>query len=231
MLSTRKRALLVGAGVVAIVATSAGSAIAGSVLLNPVDAAGVIHGCANQDNGQVRVVAADEACRTNEVAFTWNQAGPAGSAGPTGAPGATGPAGPAGPSGADGAQGAAGPTGPTGPQGPAGPQGAAGGLSGYEVVTTTTHAVYVGDQVVCMGNNIFGQCDDYATEPQFRLDAAVAQCPDGKVALFGWTADGAAGAPKLSNGLLVGWQAGTANGNASENAGFTAYAVCADRAS
>ena len=63
------------------------------------------------------------------------------------------------------------------------------------------------------------------------LEEFKAKCPDGKVALFGWTADGAPGAPKLSGGLLVGWQAGTANGNASENAGYTAYAVCADRAS
>lgn len=111
MFGNRKRVLLIGAGVLGLVAASAGSAVAGSVLLNPVDDAGVIHACADTTNGQVRAVAADDNCRTNEVALSWNQTGPAGPAGPAG------PVGPAGPTGATGAQG------PVGPQGPAGPGG------------------------------------------------------------------------------------------------------------
>ncbi len=140
MFRNRRRALLVGAGVVGIIAVSATSAVAGSVLLNPVDDAGVIHACANTTNGQVRAVAPGDICRTNEVALNWNQTGPTGPAGPTGATGAsgpTGPAGPQGPAGADGAQGPTGPIGPAGPQGPAGPAGAA-----YSGTGTGTHQLH-----------------------------------------------------------------------------------------
>ena len=103
MFWNRRRALLVGAGAIGLIAASAGSALAGSALLNPVDNAGVIHACADTTNGQVRAVAAGDTCRTNEVALNWNQTGPAGPAGPTGATGAQGPVGPQGPAGSGGA--------------------------------------------------------------------------------------------------------------------------------
>src|SRR5437764_13029221 len=65
---------------------------------------GVIHACYQKQNGQLRVIDADQgqSCRPSEVALSWNQTGP------TGATGATGPPGPTGPRGA---------TGPTGPKG------------------------------------------------------------------------------------------------------------------
>jgi Collagen triple helix repeat (20 copies) len=132
-----RRAAFVGIGAAAIIAVSAGSAVAGSVLLSPVDDTGVIHACANNGNGQVRIVGADESCKTNETPLTWNQAGPAGAAGP---------AGPAGSTGADGAQGPTGPRGPAGPQGPQGPAGAQGpagpgGATTYTGTGTGTHVI------------------------------------------------------------------------------------------
>jgi hypothetical protein len=73
-------------------------------------------------------------------------------------------------------------------------------------------------------------CTGYHTVYYNRVDPAVATCPTGKVALFGWTADGAVGSPKMSGGLLVGWQAGTTTFTGG-GGGFTAYAVCANQAS
>jgi hypothetical protein len=69
--------------------------------------------------------------------------------------------------------------------------------------------VYVNDVTTCSGHDIFGSCNSWTIVPLYRLYPAVAQCPAGKVALFGWTDDGAVGASKMSNDLLVGWQAGT----------------------
>lgn len=63
----------------------------------------VLHGCARQSDGRLRLVAPGAVCRPHEVAVSWNSAGPAGPAGPQGAVGPAGPPGPAGPSGRDGA--------------------------------------------------------------------------------------------------------------------------------
>lgn len=49
--------------------------------------------------GSIRIIAADEECKKNEVALDWNIQGPAG---PQGLQGDTGPAGPQGPSGVSG---------------------------------------------------------------------------------------------------------------------------------
>src|SRR2546425_5680233 len=96
---------------------------------------GVIHGCYQHNNGNLRVVVDPSECHDSEVAIWWNQVGPHGATGATGAtgasgaPGATGPTGATGPSGAPGATGATGAsgqngmngaTGATGPTGPAG---------------------------------------------------------------------------------------------------------------
>jgi Collagen triple helix repeat (20 copies) len=110
----------------------------------------VIHACVKSDtpgNGQVRIVPATEACKSNETAIQWNVTGPPGPAGPqgpAGSPGpqgpkgedgAEGPAGPPGPAGPQGDTGPQGPQGPDGPQGPEGPQGPAGpGLTDLQVV-------------------------------------------------------------------------------------------------
>lgn len=76
------------------------------------DAGGVIHGCYDSVNGQLRVIDdSTQTCRQAETAIQWSQTGPRGPQGPIGA---TGP---------QGAVGATGPQGPEGPQGPAGPQG------------------------------------------------------------------------------------------------------------
>lgn len=71
------------------------------------DQGGVIHGCYQKNNGQLRVVdsGAGPGCTPAETALQWNQTGP------------QGPQGPPGPQGASGPQGIAGPTGPTGPAG------------------------------------------------------------------------------------------------------------------
>jgi hypothetical protein len=112
---------------------------------------GIVYACVNPGNGNIRMVAATEACRPNETRIQWNVVGPAGATGatgpigptgatgPTGQTGAIGPIGPIGPTGATGATGQTGETGPAGPtgsqglqgiQGIQGPAGAAGSIAG-----------------------------------------------------------------------------------------------------
>lgn len=82
--------------------------------------AGVINGCYQKVNGQLRVIdAASASCRNDETPLSWSQTGPAGTPGPAGPTGPTGPAG------------------PTGPTGPAGANGSP-GLSGFQVVRQFT---------------------------------------------------------------------------------------------
>ena len=73
--------------------------------------------------GRIRVVGADEACKTNETTVDWNAQG---LQGPAGVAGAAGPAGAQGFAGLAGTMGPAGATGPAGPQGSAGADGAVG---------------------------------------------------------------------------------------------------------
>jgi hypothetical protein len=60
------------------------------------DSSGVIHGCYQKINGQLRVIDTDkgQACLASELALSWSQTGPTGATRPTGATGATGPPGP-----------------------------------------------------------------------------------------------------------------------------------------
>ncbi len=105
----RKSRLLgtLGAGlVVAAAATTFAFAHGGDAAL--------IHACVAKANGDMRIVAAAEECRSSEYALDWNQKGE------PGAPGAGGAAGPAGPAGADGAEGPAGRDGRDGRDGAAG---------------------------------------------------------------------------------------------------------------
>ena len=92
------------------------------------DGRGVIHGCYQKNEGQLRVIdtGRGERCRPSETALSWNQQGPHGAAGPQGPKGDTGPQGPKGDTGATGPQGPQGGTGDTGPQGPKGDTGATG---------------------------------------------------------------------------------------------------------
>lgn len=120
----RKR-LLGAVGVLAIVA-AAGTTFA---LAHGGDGA-LIHACVSNANGDVRLVAATEACRASEHAVDWNAKGRDGAAGPAGPAGAAGRDGRDGAAGAQGPAGPAGPQGATGPQGPKGDPGAAGGGGG-----------------------------------------------------------------------------------------------------
>jgi len=71
-------------------------AVAGSVAYASIpDAAGVIHGCYKQSNGQLRVIDTGS-CGLTEAALDWNEAGVQGAKGEPGLPGPPGPPGPAG---------------------------------------------------------------------------------------------------------------------------------------
>src|SRR5262245_22551418 len=99
--------------VAAVAAT--GVVCAGLAFASIPDAAGVIHGCYQQINGQLRVIdTGTTTCGPSETSLHWNVTGPRG---PQGIPGPVGPTGPAGPQGPSGPTGAMGPTGPTGPAG------------------------------------------------------------------------------------------------------------------
>jgi len=96
------RRLLLGAAVLAV----AGTAVAVAYASIP-DSGGVIHGCYQKNNGQLRVIDTDTgaACNPSEVALKWSETGPAGATGATGAAGATGASGPQGETGATGPRG------------------------------------------------------------------------------------------------------------------------------
>lgn len=92
----------------------------------------LIHACMNSNNGNLRIVAEGQGCRTSESLLAWNQQGVQGETGAHGPQGAQGETGETGSQGDQGPRGETGPQGPRGPTGPAGPAGA--GLSGYEIV-------------------------------------------------------------------------------------------------
>jgi hypothetical protein len=60
------------------------------------------------------------------------------------------------------------------------PQGPSGGLSGYEVVTTSTHPVHVKDVTTCVGHDIFGNC---RVRPETPLPFTGTQAKEGRT---GW---------------------------------------------
>jgi len=85
----------------------------------------VIHACVNPA-GQIRIVAANDACRPRETPLQWNimgSQGPPGPEGPQGPPGPQGEKGDPGPPGSEGPQGPPGPQGEEGDPGPPGPEG------------------------------------------------------------------------------------------------------------
>ncbi|MGH3071173.1 MAG: hypothetical protein ACRDNB_02740 [Gaiellaceae bacterium] len=97
---------LMGAAAGALAAT----VIAGGVAWATIPAAdGVIHGCYQKEEGNLRVVDNTVAsCRPAEVAISWSQTGPQGSQGPAGPTGPQGPQGEKGETGDDGADGVSG---------------------------------------------------------------------------------------------------------------------------
>ena len=126
-------------------------AVAGGFALAAIPASGVITGCYQKQQGQLRVVESDADCRSSEVAISWNQTGvgaqgATGATGPVGATGAQGPKGDTGAQGGTGANGATGATGAIGATGATGASGATGAtgapaLSGYQIVTGPTTQV------------------------------------------------------------------------------------------
>jgi hypothetical protein len=130
---------------VAIAASAAALAImtgGGLALASP---GGIIHACANGQNGALRVAIQ---CHRNEHAVAWNVQGRAGARGPAGKQGATGPQGP---------------QGPTGPQGPPGQDGtgSANSLNGVTIVrspqtTNPPNSSTPGEAVCPSGTNVIG---------------------------------------------------------------------------
>lgn len=145
---------------VAGAAIAASAAIAG-VALATIPNAGVINGCFDKNNGQLRVIDAQAAagCLKPETAISWNQIGPQGEQGIQGPVGPQGSQGIQGPIGVPGQTGATGATGPAGPTGATGATGASAG-SGYQIVTGSV------------------------SRPN-AITAASATCPAGKVVVGG----------------------------------------------
>jgi hypothetical protein len=149
---TTKRLGAAAAGVLAML-MSAFSAPAAVAQTN-----GVIYACANPGNGNLRMVAATEACHANETRVVLNIAGggAAGPTGPAGPAGATGPTGPQGTQGVQGAPGVKGATGSTGANGAAGSPGAAGptgpaGTNGIDGKDAPSGGIS-GQLAVCQGD-------------------------------------------------------------------------------
>ena len=131
------------------------TAVAGGFALAAIPSSGVISGCYQKNQGQLRVVDSAADCHSSEVPLSWNQTGVGGSQGATGATGPIGATGVQGPKGDTGTQGAMGDTGTagtngtngatgaTGATGAGGPMGATGAsaLSGYQIVTGPTTQV------------------------------------------------------------------------------------------
>lgn len=108
---------------VTVVVLGALAGAAGIAYATIPDSGGVIHGCYQANNGQLRLIdpqgsatTAPQSCKNNELAVSWSQTGPTGSQGPIGP------------------QGPKGDTGATGPQGPAGNPAPAQTFSTYRVI-------------------------------------------------------------------------------------------------
>jgi hypothetical protein len=166
----------------------------------------IIHACVDQ-TGNLRIIEADESCRPNEQALSWNQQGPqgvAGEQGPQGEPALCPPA-DVEVIGVEGPQGDPGPAGPQGPVGPAGPP---------------TDFYFAFEEVTCSG---IGTCE------------AQAWCdPGDEVTGGGGYGIQYVDLPiTVSYPLEVyeytGWAAGTTEADAGD--GFWAFAVCADTSS
>jgi hypothetical protein len=105
---------------------------------------GVINGCYNNTNGQLRVIDSNAQCKSNETALNFNQTGPQG---PQGIQGVQGPQGPQGPEGQQG------PQGPQGPQGATGPAGASGTSTAYST-RYNDYVLYEGTPGVVLSKNV-----------------------------------------------------------------------------
>ena len=161
---TRTRTILAGAALVAVL--GGGAAWATGAVSSIVSADGTINGCyraasgSAEGQGQLRVVAAGEECRKNELAIDWNHRGPEGDRGPQGLQGLAGSPGPPGAKGDTGAQGATGADGVAGQKGAdgaAGPKGEDGptGARGTDGISVTSEAVPAGNVHCPAGGSSF----------------------------------------------------------------------------
>jgi hypothetical protein len=91
-----------------VIAGGLAAAVAAGVVYASGDS--VINGCYKTQNGQLRVIGADQECLASETPISWNQAGVQGATGDTGPMGLPGVMGPQGAQGATGATGARGPS-------------------------------------------------------------------------------------------------------------------------
>jgi hypothetical protein len=108
----RRHVLAAAAGALAV------TALAGGIAWAAIPAGGVISGCYQKNEGNLRVIdTTTTACNTSEVPISWNQTGPQGAQGPQGPRGDKGDKGEKGDKGDAGAQG---PQGERGEQGPPG---------------------------------------------------------------------------------------------------------------
>jgi hypothetical protein len=152
-----------------LIAAGAAFGIATAVQAAIPDAHGVIHGCYDNVNGNLRVIdPSSSRCKTGETALKWSQTGPQGPAGPQGPPGAQGPPGPAGspgPTGAQGPTGEQGPKGDKGDQGPAGPSDSWSARSRNATGTGTVRGASLtlpaGDYTLSASGNIWGPTGQY----------------------------------------------------------------------
>jgi hypothetical protein len=107
-----QRGARLGAVIIGLVLAAGGAAAAAGVIPG---SDGVIHGCYQKHDGDLRLVSAGTNCRHDELGLAWNQQGATGASGSTGPTGATGAAGDTGAAGPTGETGATGDTGPSGP--------------------------------------------------------------------------------------------------------------------
>jgi hypothetical protein len=121
---SRSRKLLLTVSIAAMLALAGGAVFAAGGIPG---SDGVIHGCYNANNGQLRVIdPATASCKGPETAIQWNQTGPQGPQGPQGIQGDQGSKGDTGEQGLKGDTGLQGEQGIQGPQGDTGAQGAQG---------------------------------------------------------------------------------------------------------
>jgi hypothetical protein len=115
--------------------------------------------------GSIRIIAADEECKKNEVALDWNIQGPAGPQGP---------------------QGDVGPVGPPGPAGPAGSN----GVSGYQIVAHQEFlapGAFVNVHVDCpAGKKVLGGGFDIETPDDVKVFSSEPSDGSGNFIDYGW---------------------------------------------
>ena len=172
--------------------------VAGGVAVAAIpDGDGVIHSCARNRDGRLRVIDPDEdeTCRKSETAVDFNQSGrvgPAGAAGGTGARGASGRQGPTGPTGRAGPAGATGATGVAGAPGPPGPPGPPHSTAYAYVYSTGSQVVPIGIDVAFDTPGVLngvtfapgGQAVTIGSSGDYKVTFALAGVEPNQFALF-----------------------------------------------